>query len=206
MIRRLSFSALAIGLVLSLSAGCGKKSTVGTVNDKCLTALGQIMGGKTTALCSHGGNIVLLVNKNDQAASAPYAQTIGAFRQSLGQSIKIIATEDIDMPATLAPGMEPFSFNQLTGMLQKYANADYLVSFVGIPQLNPEQIAQLPSPRPQVIVVIARSRPTQVMLNKKVVSLVAVPKGLSDEALADLYSARSSTAQELFDARYETVK
>ncbi len=184
--------------------GCGKKEA-GTTGDKRWAALGQVMAERTTALCNNGGNIVLLINKNDQANDTSFAQTADAFRKHLGPAVKVMATESIDLPLSAAPGMEPFSANQLADVLQKYATADYVVSFVGVPRLTTAQIAQLPSPRPPMIVVIARSQPTPEMFSQKVVSLVAVPKMLSDAELAEVHSGRAMSAQEVFDAQYQVL-
>jgi hypothetical protein len=85
----------------------------------------------------------------------------------------------------MSSGMELLPAAKLQDLLQKHATADCLVSFVGVPALTPEQIAQLPSPRPKVVAAVVFNPPSKAMFAGKVLYLAALPKSGADQADAD---------------------
>lgn len=178
-------------------AGCGGDS--GKIDSDRYTVLGKVMAEKTAQLCNGKGSVVLLVSENDANKDTPYGLACDAFRRALGNSIVVSATEVVPTPKALGPGSEPLPAAKFSELLQKHATADYLVSFIRVPVLNREQIAQLPSPRPQVVAVIATPLLTRAMFTSKVLCLAAVPK---PEAPDDV---PAGSAQAIFDACYQLV-
>jgi len=195
---------LAVWLMLCLAlfvvCGCGQKTKVESIDLSRYAALGEVMAGKTADLCGGNGSIVLVVSESDNGKPTAYGQTIDAFRKALVDTVHIAAIESVKIPAASMPGVEPFPAGQFADLLQKYSTANYLVSFVGVPFLTADQIAQLPSPRPQVVVVVVHNAPDKAMFTGKVVCLAAVPKVVSDDATAGAHSS-----QELFGAQYDLV-
>jgi hypothetical protein len=188
----------AVILALLAGNGCDKHQSSNIQNNR-YTALGVVMAAKLNEMSGGKGSIVLVVGESDNNQPTPVGQAIAAYRNALGKLIQISATETVTMPAVLMPGFEPLPAGKFAELLQKYSSADYLVSFVGVPLLTSAQIAQLPSPRPQVVEVIAYNAPTKAMFAGKVLSLAAVFKP------GDQAAAVGGSAQEIFDDQYQLV-
>jgi len=193
--RRLLGCGLVVGLSLLAGSGCGQK---GKIDSNRYTALGEVMAGKTIELCGGKGTIVLVISESDKDKPTASGQTIAAFRKALGKAVPVAAIESVKTPAMIMRGIEPLPAAKFAELLQKYSTADYLVSFVGVPLLTPDQIAQLPTPRPQVVVAVVHNAPARAMFAQKVICLAAIPKVASDVAAAN-------SPQELFDAQYQLI-
>lgn len=186
-------------VLICLLAGSGCGGGKGGVDSDRFSALGTVMAGKTAQLCDGKGKVVLVVSTNDKDQATPYGIAFDAFRKGLGNSIQVTATEAVQTPRVLMRGIEPLPADKFVELLQKYASADCLVSFVGVPILTPGQIAQLPSPRPRVVVVVTHNTPTRAMFAGKVINLAALPKPGADQATS------GGSAQEHFDVQYQLV-
>ena len=187
--------ALVLGLAALITilsgAGCGSKgSTAGGP-----AALGEIMGKKTAELMGGHGSVVLLISELDNEKSEGLATTMAAFKKALGKSVTVSAVENLHLRPM--PGLPPFSPQSFSEVLQKYATSDALVSFVMLPVLTPENVRQLPSPRPKVVLMVGG--PLKNLFAQGVVSLAALPKPAAEAG------AQPHTAQEWFDARYQLV-
>jgi hypothetical protein len=186
-------------VLLGLLGGSGCGGEKGQVDSDRFSVLGKVMAEKTIPLCEGKGGVVLIVSESDRDQSRPYGIAAEAFRKGLGSALQVVATEFVPTPQVVTRETELFPAEKFTELLQKHAVADCLVSFIGVPALTPAQIAQLPSPRPQVVVVIARNVPPKVLFDKKVISLAALPKLGADQPLS------GHTARELFEAQYQVV-
>jgi hypothetical protein len=182
-----------------LVAGSGCGGGKAEVDTNRFSALGTVMAQKTVPLCEGKGGVVLVVSENDKDQTTPSGLAFDAFRKALGNSVQVTATEVVQTPTVIMRGIEPLPVEKFIELLQKHSGADCLVSFVGVPLLTPGQIAQLPSPRPRVVVVVAHNIPTKAMFARQAVSLAALPKPPSDQPLA------GRTAQEVFDSQYQLV-
>lgn len=194
------FLAGAVVMCLAMLAGAGcDNHPGGKVESNRYTALGEVMALKMNELAGGKGRVVLVVAESDNNQPTAFGQAAAAFRKALGKSVQITATEMVSTPAVSFPGFEPLSTDKFAGLLQKHADADYLVSFVGMPVLTPAQMDQLPSPRPQVVQVVVFNPPTKAMFAKRVVCLAALTKPAAQGA--DL----TGSSQEMFDACYRLV-
>jgi hypothetical protein len=182
-----------------LMTGSGCSGGKGEVDQDRFSVLGTVMAGKTAQLCDGKGSVVLVVSENDKNKSTPYAIALDAFRKGLGNSVQVTATEFVQTPRVIMRGVESLPAEKFAELLQKYSSADCLVSFVGVPSLAAAQIAQLPSPRPRVVVVVTHGLPSKALFAKKVVCLAAFPKQVSDQPVT------SGTSQEIFDAQYQII-
>lgn len=188
---------MVICLCLTVGSGCGK--TKAKVDSNRFTALGEVMAEKTTQLGDGKGTLVLVVAERDDHQSTDYGLAADIFRKTLGKGMQVVATEVVKTPPVLTRGVEPLAAEKFSELLQKYSQTDCLISFVGVPRLTAAQIAQLPSPRPRVVAVITYNAPTKAMFANKLLSLAAVFKPGSQEAVL------SGSAQEIFDAQYQLV-
>lgn len=189
-----------VALICCLLATSGCRDGGGKVNADRFSALGNVMGEKTAALCHGQGSVVLLVSENDYNQATPYGLAFAAFSKALGNTVPVIDLDVVETPKALGPGSEPLSASKFVGLLQKHARAEYLVSFIRVPALTQEQIAQLPSPRPQVVGVIPNPQLTKLLFTSKVLCLAVVAKPGAQDV------ADGSSAQEQFDSHYQLIK
>ena len=186
--RRCLATLLGLALLGALLAGSGCGSSGPA-------ALGEVMGKKTAELIGGHGSVVFLISETDNDKSEGLALTLAAFKKALGKSIKVSAVENLRLRPI--PGLPLFSPQNLADVLQKYAAADALVSFVMLPVLTPGEAGRLPAPRPKVVLLVGG--PVKNLFARGVVSLAALPKPDADAG------AKSRSAQEWFDARYQLV-
>lgn len=187
--------ALGIGLAALITIlscdGCGSKGSAAGGP----AALGEVMGKKTAELIGGHGSVVLLISEVDNNKSEGLATTMAAFKKALGKSVTVSAVENLRLRPM--PGLPLFSPQSFSDVLQKYATADAVVSFVMLPVLTPEDVRRLPSPRPKMVLMVGG--PLKNLFAQGVVSLAALPKPATDAGL------KPHTAQEWFDARYQLV-
>ena len=191
---------LLFSLALSFCAGCNRPNH--KVEAGPFTSLGSIMAAQTSQLCQSKGNLVLLLSEADSRnLDSAGGQAADAFRKALPKSMPVVATEVVTVPRTHFSGSEPLPAAKFQQLMQKHVDADVLVSFVGVPRLTPQQMAQLPSPRPKVVAVevFMFNRPTQALFAQNVVFLAALPKPGADDGF------KPRSAQEWFDARYDLI-
>lgn len=178
-------------------SGCDSKKETKTDSDR-FTVLGKVMAGKTRELCKDKGRVVLVISENDRGNSTPFDLACEAFRNALGDTVQVVGTETVKTPKILMRGEDALTPERFSELLQKNPGADFLVSFIGVPLLTPQQIAQLSFPRPQVVEVVVLTPPTKAMLTGNVVCLAALFKVGSQPPTG-------GSTQELFDAQYQVV-
>jgi hypothetical protein len=188
---------ISVGLALLAGSGCGQQQDAKFENSR-YSALGEVMAAKVNELARGKDRLVLVIAESDNNQPTALGQTIAAFRKTLDKSFQA-SVESVVTPAVVFSGSEPLSADKFTALLQKHADADYLVSFFGVPVLTPAQMDQLPSPRPQVVEVVAFNPPTKTMFAKKVICLAALNKPAAQGADA------TGSSLEIFDSCYQLV-
>ena len=189
------FSGVVLLLVLVLTAGtgCGKKNQAAA--DR-YSALGAVLGAKTRELAGGHGSIVLAVSDSDNEPYATFSPTVAAFTKALGGGVQV-ATVRVPTAPVVLRGVDPLKPEQLVALLQQQAAADCLVLFTGVPALTPDEIAQLPSPRPKVVAAVVFNPPSRAMFDGKVLWLAALHKPMAEGG-----PSPGASAQEQFDAAY----
>jgi hypothetical protein len=186
---------IAAGLAFLAGNGCGQHQDTKFENSR-YSALGEIVAAKVNELGGGKGRLVLVVAERDNNQPTAFGQIVAAFRKTLDKSFQV-SVETVVTSAVAFSGSDPLSVDKFTALLQNNADADYLISFVGVPVLTPVQIDQLPSPRPPVVEVVAYNPPTKAMFAKKVVCLAALNKPAAQGSDA------TGSSLEIFDACYQ---
>jgi hypothetical protein len=184
-------------LALLAGNGCGQRADA-RVEGGRYPALGEVTAMKLNEVAGGKGKVVLVMAENDQNQPTAFGQAAAAFRKAMDKSFQA-SVETVVTPAVLMSGSEPLSADRFAALLQKHADADYLVSFVGVPVLTAAQMDQLPSPRPQVVEVVTYNPPTKAMFAEKVICLAALTK--PEAQGADV----TGSSPEIFDACYRLV-
>ena len=189
--RRTALLGIASMIALLVCGGCGS----GPIGEDGNGSLGTVMGKKTAELLGGHGTVVLLISEADGDKSEGLSKNIAALKKALGKSVQVSAVENLRLRPM--PGLPLFPPQNFAAVLQKYATADALVSFVMLPMLPPAMAGQLPSPRPKVVSLVGV--PMKNLFAQSVVFLAVQPKPAPDAG------AKSRTAQEWFDARYQLI-
>lgn len=194
--RHFVVAAIVAACIGVFASGCRQQQT-DKIETTRYSALGQIMAEKLNETAGGKGRIVLLVSERDDNQPTPFGQAATTFRHFANASFQA-SVETVATPAMVLSGSEPLSPEKFLALLQKNAAADYLVSFVGIPVLTPAQLEQLPSPRPQIVEVVAYNPPTKAMFAGNMVRLAAVSKGATGPVT-------ERSAQAMFESCYQLV-
>jgi hypothetical protein len=186
----------ALGLTVALLPGC---HSGGKVEGGPYVALGEMSAIATTDLLGGHGKLVLIVAEKDNKDTA-VGKAIAAFTDRVTRKGITIATiEKVPVPAELLSGTEPLTAAQFLELLQKHIGADALVSFVGMPPLTPDQIAQLPAQRPKVVAPITYTPPAKVLFRQQLLYFAIVPTPTTPGA------PPPKTTAEIFEAHFQFV-
>jgi hypothetical protein len=191
----------AAGLVVLVGlSGCGRG---GRVEGGPYVALGEVAAKATSGLLEGHGRIVLVVNETDNHTATALGQAVKVFNATLKKAggVQVAATETIKAGAGPAiSGAEPLAPTKFLELVTKHASADALVSFVGVPRLTPEQIGQLPQPRPKIVAAVTFNLPARSLFDQGVLHLAIVPQSGTEPA-----AKPPTTTQEWFDANYRLI-
>jgi hypothetical protein len=159
--------------------------------------VGRVGAIETASLLQQHGRLVLIIGERD----APTVRaTLGQFRQSLAQApeLTIIGEENFARdPRTNAPPFQPSALNQI---LQKYPNADALVSLCGFPDFTAKELQRLPPRLPKVITVLGEAAGAEQLFAAGVDGFGIVPSSpvVPGEKLRDW--------RETFDRHFRIVR
>jgi hypothetical protein len=191
-----SFAASCACLVL---AGC---HSGGNVPGGPYVALGEMTAKATADMLGGRGKLAIVVGETDKNTDTSLGQALKSFTGALKSSsgITVTSTETVPVPATLAPGVEPLTAEQFIELVQKHAGDDVLVSFVGVPRLTRDQIAQLPTPRPKVVAAMNYNPPSKLLFEQGVLCFAVIPQPAEDSS-----GSPPKTTAELFRAHFRFV-
>ena len=166
------------------------------------TALGAVAASVTAELLAGKGAVVLLVNAEDQKPNTAIGKAVEAFREALKQTgVEVQAVEEFPaLSAPLLSGMEPVPADKFVEAVKKHATADAIVSFVGAPRFNAQQIAELPNPRPKIIAAVTFNPPARAMFAAGVLHAAIIARSGGPSA------APSAGTQEQFDTNYQMIR
>jgi hypothetical protein len=191
------FAALSVFL---LASGCGPS---GKVETGPYLALGEVAAKATSNVLGGRGNVVLLINESDDASSTALGQAIKVFKQTLEKSgVKVSVVEKLAdaKSGPIVSGVDPLQPQKFLELIARHSSADALVSFVGVPRLSLEQIAQLPAQRPKIIAAMTFNPPSRALFEQHVLVLAIVP-----QAAGTTGGQPPQTTQEWFDANYQMI-
>jgi hypothetical protein len=139
-------------------------------------AVGQVMAEETVKIVGHVGKIVLI--SMDPAHAPELKVQISAFEKHL----KLLGGITVQERIVLDPGDNPkfrpgsgLSAKRFLKIARKHQGVDALVSFVGAPQVEETDLAQLKTP-PKFIAETRSPERSMVLLDKKILLAAIVPR------------------------------
>ncbi len=173
------------------------------INLKPFQGLGEVVGEETVKLIKQHGEVVVVVmdtgNNKMPAITAPLDAFQHVLKESSGVRIRATETVKTDLQAMIGPGML-ISANQFIALLDKYSSADAIVTFVGVPTMQPSDWERLPSRRPKVIDAGAFSPQLREFMNRDIVQVAIQPRFKPGQNTAE-----PTTPREWFERFYTVV-
>ena len=161
--------------------------------------VGEVVADETIRLIGRQGKIVIWSGDID-----PSALTLATLTETLrkNSAISIVSTEPIGGHFNVWLDSESLPTERFFDLMKKHADVDAIISFAGIPVLRPEQIAQLDSRRPKLILVFSsQDLPDRMLFERGVVQLAIVPRYESLRRTG----VKPATPREWFDREYQVV-
>ncbi len=149
------------------------------INLKPFEGLGEVVAEQTAQLLNDRGDVVLIVMQTKDTAMPAITAPVDAFRAKLkshtGIRIRAVETVDTQIQAMIGPSML-ISSEKFFALLSKHSSADALVSFVGIPTLQPGDWEKMPRRRPKVVDAGAFSPHLREFMEREVVYVAIQPR------------------------------
>jgi hypothetical protein len=117
-------------------------------------ALGEVGADQVASLLAGKGKIVVVAWDNKSFGSQSLDAQLDAFRDEAKKTgLNIVATEFMtpDSPAML--GLNTLSPQQYFDVIYRHSDVDGIVSFIGLPALQDDEIARLPGRLPKCAVI-----------------------------------------------------
>ncbi len=179
------------------------------INMKPYLAVGQVAAEETAKLLGNKGKIVIVVQDTSQfkTKNSPSDVQIETFKETIkkqgGISVSGTETVKIDMMAMHGPEMG-LPGDLFVKIVQKYPDADAIVSFAGAPQLTDEQISSLGQKIPKFVAVSGMGMMgmgLKKLFEEQVIQLAIVPRFEP----APPSTKKPETLREWFDQTYKVV-
>lgn len=172
------------------------------INTAPFVGIGETAAEQAAKLLDGRGEVVLVVMDLGQAKQQTMVKLPAeTFRDRIRKypqiRVSTIETVQPKMETMLAPGVF-WSADEFLACLNKHALADLIVTFVGVPALKPEQIAELPKRRPKIIDASTSSMNARPLIEAGIVQVALGPRFQPQEANAP----EPKTPREWFERYY----
>lgn len=137
-------------------------------------ALGQVTAEEAAKLLGSKGHIVVAARDTSRSADNTTEEELKAFQQAISKErgIAVVAVEKLYIDPEVPASEQGMSFDDYSNLVQKYPEADAIVSFVGPPILNRQQ--DLPQKMPKFIAVSLESAAMKYLFQKDVIQVAIV--------------------------------
>src|SRR6266436_579575 len=165
-------------------------------------ALGQVMAEEAAKLVENGGRVIV-VGRSTSIFKNPAAdvQLQSFYRAIQKAKLSIAATNLFKLNPILLVRVPPGDFVEI---LRRASESDVVVSFLGPPVLNPEQLVRLGEPRPKVLALCTGTMPSQINL-KQLFQLKLLHVAIISRKNATLSSPPPANLAGWFDQLYLVV-
>lgn len=202
--RQVLIGAAAFAVIAGAGFWIYKKNFAEPVHQptvKTHTALGEVLAEETIKLVGASGQIVVITLEDGQ--SSELDTYYEAFKDGLkSSSIKILRTDSInDTSGKYGPGTG-ISGRRFVRAVTKYPEASAIVSLVGLPDADEEELKELEGKSfPKVIAFARNSKDLDELLKKKCVQVAIIPRVASRTT-----ATKPKTPREWFDSQFDIVR
>lgn len=174
------------------------------INVKPFVGLGEVTARETIKLVGDHGEVIVLTYAMGEVKSPVFDAQLDAFRSVLAKEshLKVRAIEEITMEPMMMDPMGGLSGEKYLEVVRKYPGINAIVSFLGTPNLTPQELKQLPSTdRPKFVAAMGYSPMLGDLMKQDVVQVAITPRFQPPDAT----EKEPETAQEWFDRFYTVV-
>ena len=167
------------------------------------TVVGEVLAEETIKLIGGLGQIVVITLEEGQ--SSELDTHYESFKDSLKKSsIKILRTDTISAgKSKYGPG-SGMSGRRFVKAVTQYAKADAIVSLVGLPGADEEELKEIKGqPVPKVVAFARDPKPLPELFANQWLHVAIVPRSQSNPNTAQ---AKPKTSREWFDKQFEVVR
>ncbi len=165
-------------------------------------ALGQMMAEEAAKLVESGGRVIVIARGTAMFKNPAADVQLQSFYRALQKAKLVIAATNIfKINPILLVRVPPGDFVEI---LRRASESDVVVSFLGPPVLNAEQLARLGEPRPKVLALCAGNMPSQINL-KQLFQMKLLHAAVISRKNASLSLPPPGTAAGWFDQLYLVV-
>lgn len=156
------------------------------INTLPFVGIGEVAAEQAAKLLDGRGEVVVVMLQLERANSKNLPRLpADTFREQLRKypQIRISAIENVrpQMEMMFGPGVF-WKAEDFIDFLNKHARADLVVTFVAVPPLKPEQIADLPKRRPRILDASASTISARALIEAGIVHVALAPRPEPDNA------------------------
>lgn len=166
-------AVLALGGALDFLFRSQRPDTMPAAHGAIFEASGRAAAEQIMEFLGGRGRLVVLTGNHGSARSPVQESFLRGF-QAAAQARPGVTIAAVEWITPNHLGIPAATFLPL---LQRHARADALVSFVGAPVLQDDDLHRLPAQRPKLIVLSGAPAVTHRLLGKKIVDAALVPAG-----------------------------
>jgi hypothetical protein len=164
-------------------------------------AIGEGVGQETLRLLGGAGKVVVLMWGNEQNRSLAAKTMLNGFEKALKKNPAVTLTAVETYAGDEYRSQESFpALELMLELKQKHSQADVLVSFVGLPLLEPGDYEKLPA-RPKLIAVTSDQADSRALLAKGIVDALIV----SRQDFSPATAPKPKTGREWFEQHYQVL-
>jgi hypothetical protein len=203
--KHLIIAAVAIGIIAASAVWIYRTNFAPPAYQPAVqvqTAVGEVLAEETIKLIGNSGQIVVITLEEGQS---PELDTqYESFKDGLKKSsIKILRTDTISAgKSKYGPG-SGMSGRRFVKALTQHANADAIISLVGLPDADEEELEELKSQPVPKVVAFARDRKAAPKLFANQWLHVAITPRSQDSSTSP---GKPKTSREWFDKQFEIVR
>jgi hypothetical protein len=165
-------------------------------------ALGGALAEETAKLLTGGGHLTLIMRDTASVQNpATDAQLRGFLQRLKPARLAINATNLIKLDPLRLPRVPPGEFLQIIG---KHSEGDVIVSLLGPPLLNPDQMVKLAEKGPRILALCSGNLPRQVNL-KELFDQHALYLAIIDRPVPGPEPAPSSPGRAWFERYFQII-
>ena len=200
-IKIIAASSTIVGAVALFYFSSGEKAA--QVEREPQEALGQVMAEEAAKLASAGGRLTLITWDTSISRNPSAEFQMKGFHRALREAgLALAATNAVKLDPLRLVRVPPAAFLDI---LNKQSDNDVVVSFLGPPVLNAQQLAKLGDKKPRVIALCSGAMPRQIDLkelfgqNLLQVAIISRPSPFASAA------APSNNPRDWFDRFYQVI-
>jgi len=195
-------AGLAVGTVLAIAASIyffahnGRQTSAMPKSDgQFYEAVGAVVAEETIRLLGNQGRVVVLTPRTGPQPSPVHASFLRGFESELAakRGVKIAGTERI------APTEAGCPATAFLDVLKQHPTADAVVSFIGPPVFQRDDLKRLPARRPKLLALGGDRETTRTLMGQQVLDVCLAPRRATRASVGGAAKTRREEVERLYE-------